>query len=239
MRIGIDFDNTIICYDEVFRHLAIAWQLLDKTDQGSKRQLRDKIRLLSDGELLWQRMQGQVYGAQIHQANLFDGFKEFVAMCNNHPQVEIYIVSHKTEFGHFDESRVNLRDAARRWLSDQGFFNSGDTHIREANIFFETTREDKINRIKALQCTHFIDDLVEVLDSPLFPAGVERFLFQPKIDPQLVDTVIPRTLLARDPAPFEDAGSRPKTCRDDDNFQNKYLKHYSSWTEIKNAIFRS
>lgn len=180
IRIGIDFDNTIICYDNVFCDLAKSWQLIPTDCQVTKRELRDSIRALPDGDIVWQRLQGKAYGEHIKKAQMFIGFKEFIAACNTNPNVEIFIVSHKTEFGHFDENRVSLRDAARQWLRDQGFFNTETHLIPESNVFFETTREEKIQRIKALQCTHFIDDLVEVLDSPLFPEDIERYLFQPQ-----------------------------------------------------------
>lgn len=203
MRIGIDFDNTIICYDQVFCSLAKSWQLVADDFQGTKRELRDAIRTLADGDLLWQRLQGKVYGEYIHQAEIFSGFNEFVVACNAHA-IELFIVSHKTELGHFDEKRVNLRDAAHEWLHGQGFFNGSSPAISEQNVFFETTREEKIDRIKSLACTHFIDDLVEVLYSPLFPDYIERFLFQPIAEmAQTAQTV----------------------------------KHYSSWTDIKNALF--
>jgi len=179
MRIGIDFDNTIICYDNVFCDLAKSWQLVPEDYVGTKRELRDAIRLLPEGELVWQRMQGKAYGEFIKKAEIFSGVKEFISACNANPNVEIFIVSHKTEFGHFDENRVSLRDAARGWLQEQGFFKAKVPMIKEQQVFFETTREEKIARIKALECTHFIDDLIEVLDSPLFPNQVERFLFQP------------------------------------------------------------
>lgn len=181
MRIGIDFDNTIICYDNVFCDLAKTWQLVDDNYQGTKRELRDHIRLLPEGDIIWQRMQGQTYGPLVCQAQMFEGFKEFVAACHANPTIELFIVSHKTEFGHFDESKTNLRDAARAWMRSQQLFDK----IKEENVFFETTREEKIDRIKTLQCTHFIDDLVEVLEAPQFPRDIKRFLFQPLSDDNL------------------------------------------------------
>ena len=65
MRIGIDFDNTIITYDEVFRAAARAQGLIEPGFDGSKQAVRDAIRLLPDGELTWQKLQGQVYGKGI------------------------------------------------------------------------------------------------------------------------------------------------------------------------------
>lgn len=172
MRIGIDFDNTIICYDDVFCHLAKDWGLVNPEFSGTKRELRDEVRSKHD-DVTWQRLQGKAYGEFIHHATLFDGVIEFLATCRRNPAIDLCIVSHKTEFGHFDDKRISLRDASRQWMHHQGILS----FIKEENVHFETTREEKIERIKALQCTHFIDDLPEVLESPLFP-DIKRYLFQ-------------------------------------------------------------
>src|SRR3990167_4986523 len=178
MRIGIDFDNTIICYDQLFCDLAKSWQLLDSHWQGNKQAVKEMMHALPEGDLIWQRLQGKAYGEFIQQATLFVGFKEFIAAARALSYVEIFIVSHKTELGHFDEKNISLRDAARDFLQCQGFFDEGPYYINQSNVFFETTREEKIERIRSLQCTHFIDDLTEVLDHPLFPQSVQRILFQ-------------------------------------------------------------
>ena len=183
MRIGIDFDNTIICYDKVFTELAKSWKLIEPDYQGSKQEVKARIQSLPDGDLVWQRLQGKAYGEFIAGAEIFAGFKEFIAACHAQQNVTIFIVSHKTEFGHFDEKQISLREQSRWWLREEGFVSSSAFSIPEPNVFFETTREEKIARIKALQCTHFIDDLQEVLYSPLFPTDVQRFLFQPGIKP--------------------------------------------------------
>ncbi len=176
MKIGIDFDNTIICYDNVFANLAKEWKLIPEDYEVTKQKLRDLIRQLPDGETIWQKMQGKVYGELIHNAELFDGFIDFISLCNADPTIEIYIVSHKTKKGHFTD--VNLRDAAREWLLRKNLLNNDPPFILEKNIFFENTREKKIMRIKKLDCTHFIDDLIEVFESPSFPNHIERLLFQ-------------------------------------------------------------
>jgi hypothetical protein len=89
----------------------------------------------------------------------------------------VLVVSHKTEFGHHDPDRVNLRQAALDWMKSQGFFDEARYGILMQNVFFEGTRAEKLARIRALGCTHFIDDLEEVLSDPEFPEGVERILF--------------------------------------------------------------
>ena len=94
----------------------------------------------------------------------------------------VSIVSHKTEYGHYDPERINLRDAARQWMAANGVVE-GEFGISASNIFFEGSRSDKLARIAALSCTHFIDDLEEVLLDPGFPPNVERILFSEHEEP--------------------------------------------------------
>ena len=85
MRIGLDFDNTLIDYDRVFLAAARERGLVAPDFTGSKREVRDAIRLLPDGELAWQRLQGHVYGAGIGGAVLFDGADQFLQRCRARP----------------------------------------------------------------------------------------------------------------------------------------------------------
>ncbi len=175
LRIGIDFDNTIITYDDVFRIAARQGGLIDPDFSGSKQAVRDAIRLLPDGELAWQRLQGQVYGKGIGGAKMVAGVEAFLRRCRAQGCV-VVVVSHKTEYGHFDPDRVNLRQAALDWMAAQGLLG-GDFGIALADVYFESTRAEKLMRIAALSLTHFIDDLEEVLTDPNFPPTVERILF--------------------------------------------------------------
>jgi hypothetical protein len=171
MRIGIDFDNTLIDYDRVFLETARERGLVPHDFVGNKRAVRDAIRLLPDGEPIWQRLQSYVYGAGIGGAVPFPGAYAFLARCAR-DGVAMFIVSHKTRFGHFDPARVDLREAARGWMSARGFLEM----VPADHLYFEDDREHKIARIAALGCTHFVDDLEEVFADPSFPAGVRRIL---------------------------------------------------------------
>jgi hypothetical protein len=175
LRIGIDFDNTIIAYDDVFCIAAKACGLIDPRFSGSKQAVRDAIRLLPDGELAWQRLQGQVYGKRISGAKMVVGVQAFLRRCRTEGCV-VAVVSHKTEYGHFDPDRVNLRTAAVDWMAAQGLLD-GARGVARADVYFESTRAEKVKRIAALSLTHFIDDLSEVLTDPDFPPNVERILF--------------------------------------------------------------
>jgi hypothetical protein len=176
LRIGLDFDNTIITYDDVFLSTARERGLVGADFTGRKQAIRDAIRMLPDGELSWQKLQGQVYGKGLAQAYMFEGVDAFLRHCRLN-KVPVVIVSHKTEFGHHDPDRVNLRDAARDWMTAHGFFHANRFGIAPDAVYFEATRQDKLARIRQLGCTHFIDDLEEVLSDPAFPPGVERILF--------------------------------------------------------------
>lgn len=174
--IGLDFDNTIVTYDDVFLSMARERGLVEADFIGRKQAIRDAIRLLPEGELSWQRLQGQVYGKGLAHAAMIDGVDSFLRRCRL-DTVPVTIVSHKTEFGHHDSDRVNLRNAALDWMKGHGFFRDNGYAIAPGNVYFEGTRQDKLARIRQLGCTHFIDDLEEVFADPTFPPGVERILF--------------------------------------------------------------
>jgi len=175
LRVGIDFDNTIVAYDEVFCAAAKRLGLIGSSFVGHKQAVRDAIRLLSDGEFAWQRLQGEVYGKGITGATMFPGVGAFLRRCQTLGS-EVVIVSHKTEYGHHDSDRVNLRKAALDWMAVQGLFD-GAHALTPKDVYFENTREEKLGRIATLSLTHFIDDLEEVLTDPGFPPNVERILF--------------------------------------------------------------
>ena len=176
MRIGLDFDNTIIRYDDIFRQAAKERGLLDANFCGTKQQVRDTIRCLTDGELKWQALQGYVYGRGIANAEVFKGVPNFLRRARKDGHT-ILIVSHKTEYGHFDRQRINLRSAALGWMEARGFFSDCGFSMVRDNVYFASTRAEKLNHISNLNCDFFVDDLEEVLTDPAFPPTVQRILF--------------------------------------------------------------
>jgi hypothetical protein len=77
-------------------------------------------------------------------------------------------VSHKTQFANYDTTETDLRKGALKWLDRAGSSYGTDRSFRR-DVYFESTRVDKINRIRSLGCTHFIDDLEETFREPSFP----------------------------------------------------------------------
>jgi hypothetical protein len=175
---GIDFDNTIVTYDELLTTIARERGLLDAADVQTKRSIRDQIRQLPDGEIEWQKCQALLYGQRIAEARLIDGVTQFVAICRARG-IPVYIVSHKTEFSRYDPTGTNLRTAAMNWMIANRFFESGGLALDPGNVYFAGTREEKVDRIRELRCTHFIDDLEETFLEDSFPPATARILYEP------------------------------------------------------------
>jgi hypothetical protein len=176
--IGVDFDNTLICYDDLMYTVALESGLIDTPVRKSKKHIRDSIVMKPGGETEWQKLQATVYGERIGEAVLFDGAEGFLSLCGQNAQ-RLYIVSHKSEYASMDRAGINLREAALGWMRLKGFFDRSFVGIGKEDVFFESTRKDKCERIRRLGCTHFIDDLEEVYFDGSFPEGVEKILFDP------------------------------------------------------------
>ncbi|MDE2330580.1 MAG: hypothetical protein KGK16_07360 [Bradyrhizobium sp.] len=176
MRIGIDFDNTIARYDDVFVEAARGRSWVASGFRGTKKQLRDTVRKLDDGEIKWQKLQAEVYGPRMQEAVPFPGVLEFFEAAHRRG-FSLFIVSHKTHFANYAEEKVDLREAALRWMEVTGLFEYARSGLLRANVFFADTRDEKVARIAALGCNVFIDDLEEVFAHPDFPGDVRRILF--------------------------------------------------------------
>lgn len=187
--IGVDFDNTLISYDDVFYQHALDLNLISKASSKNKKDVRDAIRLLPEGEIVWQKVQAFVYTKGITQAKLNEGVGRFLKACLA-KGIKVYVVSHKTEYSDFDEEKISLRQAALEWMTAHDFFKADGLGLTREQVFFESTRLEKINRIKILGCSSFIDDLQEVFLEGGFPSSVEKILYASKGEDVLVEDVI-------------------------------------------------
>lgn len=176
MLVGVDFDNTIVCYDRLFYAVALEEGLIPAALPVSKSAVRDYLRA-AGREDDWTELQGVVYGRRIGGADAFPGVLGFFIRCREQG-VPVCIVSHKTRAPYRGQA-CDLHEAARGWLRAQGFHDSAGAGLPESEVYLELTKDEKLQRIGALGCTHFVDDLPEFLAEPAFPAGVERILFDP------------------------------------------------------------
>lgn len=176
MRLAIDFDNTIVSYDDVFWQAAVECGLVaDSAPVLDKTALRDQLR--SEGcELAWTELQGYVYGPGMRLARPFPGVVAFFEMCRARG-VPVAIISHRTRRP-FAGPPHDLHAAARRWLDDTGF-RGGRIGLRDDEIWFEETKAAKLERIATWGATHAVDDLPELLGLPEWPGSTTPILFDP------------------------------------------------------------
>ena len=176
VRIGLDFDNTLACYDGLFFRLALERGLIDQRLPRRKRAVRDHLRK-TGREAIWTALQGVAYGERLLEAPPFPGVLPFLETCRRRGW-EVCIISHKTRTPACG-SEVNLQHAASTWLEHYGLLDRERTGIGAEHVWFEPSRPDKGRRIAAEGCTHFVDDLLEFLREPCFPKNVVRIHFDP------------------------------------------------------------
>ena len=104
-------------------------------------------------------MQGEVYGSKIHEAEPAENvLKELKKIKDKGYQISI--ISHKTKHPYMGP-KYDLHESAIEWLKKHKFFDQTFLNLRREDIYFEETKERKIERIKKLGCTHYIDDFIQ------------------------------------------------------------------------------
>ena len=176
MRIGIDFDNTIVSYDALFHRIAVEQGVVPSDLPPTKLAVRDHLRNAGE-EDIWTEIQGYVYGSRMDEALAFPGVLEFFAWAVE-SGITLAIISHRTRHP-FIGPRHDLHGAARRWVAAHLVRHDRPLVSPDA-VFFELTREEKIRRIGDWRCDYFIDDLPEVLRDPSFPPRTVKLLFAPE-----------------------------------------------------------
>ena len=177
MRIGVDFDNTVVCYDGVFHAAAIERGLIPADLASSKNSVRDYLNGLGRQDE-FTALQGYVYGSRMDLASVYPGFQAFVAAARAAGH-DLFIVSHKTKFPILGP-RHDMHLAARDFLSRRDLVGPGPDRVAAENVFFELTKEAKVARAADIGCQVFIDDLPEILSLKGFPEGMRGILFDPQ-----------------------------------------------------------
>jgi hypothetical protein len=170
MRIGFDFDNTIVSYDKLFHTVAGEKGLIPSALPISKQAVRDHLRKMNQ-EPIWTEMQGYVYGARLKEAEAFPDVLHVIQKLHDAGHT-LAVISHKTKYPYLGVP-YDLHQAAREWAACHL------PHISNQHLFFELTKSEKIARIRDFECDIFIDDLPEILLDDHFPKKIKRFLFDP------------------------------------------------------------
>ena len=175
MRIGVDFDNTIACYDGAFHLAALERGLIPQDLSRGKNDVRDFLNS-SGRKDDFTELQGYVYGARMDLAALYPGVLDFFDAARRRGD-ELFIVSHKTRYP-LRGAPHDLHAAARAFLETHGVIGA-ERYVAPQHVFFEETKDAKIARVGTLDLDAFIDDLPEILSMPGFPAQTAAFLFDP------------------------------------------------------------
>jgi len=160
MIFGIDFDNTIVNYDSVFKNILKKDKKINRKNLNSKISIRNYF--LKKNKLNeWRKIQSKVYANHIFKAVVNKEILKLMKFLDS-KKINFYIVSHKTLYPYIGK-RINLHKASRKWLKIN-VFNKKNNFKKKNRIFFEKTKAKKIAKIKSLKVTHFIDDLDEILN---------------------------------------------------------------------------
>jgi len=174
MRIGIDFDNTIACYDGVFHRAALERGIVPVDLPRSKNAVRDYLNG-SGRKDEFTELQGHVYGARMDLVSCYPGVHDFIRAARRSGHV-LSVVSHKTR-NPILGPKYDMHVSARDFLVSQRLVGTG--MLDPDHIHFALTKEEKVARAAVLDCEVFIDDLPEILAMPGFPAGFRAILFDP------------------------------------------------------------
>jgi len=172
VRIGLDFDNTIVSYDRLFHKVALERALIPADLPQNKLLVRDYLRKIGQ-EDDWTEMQGLVYGARMDEADIFEGCLDFLRAARQ-AGCTLFIISHKTARP-FRGPPYDLHKAARHWVE-----NTLNEVMPSDHVFFEVTKDAKLGRAADCRCDIFVDDLPEILLAPGFPPDTRRILFDPE-----------------------------------------------------------
>jgi hypothetical protein len=174
LLIGLDFDNTIVCYDKAIARLADKMFDLPPHLPRTKLALRNFLRE-AKLELEWTAFQGALYGPGMAFAEPFEQALETMQELKDVGH-SLCIVSHRSTRPYAGPA-YDLHAAAREWVEEK--LASKDL-ISNAKAFFHETRGEKIADIGALRCNVFMDDLPEVLRDVGFPSACGAILFDPE-----------------------------------------------------------
>ena len=172
--LGLDFDNTLVRYDKLFHLLAVEKGLIEKSLPADKTAIRDYLRSQGQDEQ-FTLLQGEVYGLRILEAEPAEGMLNALGELHQRG-IPMVLVSHKTRTP-YKGPAYDLHQAAWSWLEKHGFFAPDELGWSRNQVFFEETKQDKVARIETQSCTHYVDDLPEILE--MLPSSIQGILYDP------------------------------------------------------------
>lgn len=171
MNIGLDLDNTIINYDNLFYQVAFENKLVPYNIKKNKISVKEFLHKKGKFEN-FTLIQGQIYGSLLYRAKLYRGVKSFIK-CMINKGNNLYIISHKTKYPILG-NKINLHEKALEFLIEHKILHY--RAVKKKNIFFEESLDDKIKKILDLKIDVFIDDLPEVVTNKKLKKSTKAIL---------------------------------------------------------------
>lgn len=169
--IGIDFDNTLVCYNQPIRLKLQELGLDEKSDHSPKNELKQHL-IEGGGNLAWTLFQGELYGREIEKAQPAEGATQAINTLL-HSGYDVRIISHRSLFSALGPA-YPLHQAAIRFLETR-ILPEIEPALRDRLSYrFCPSLEKKISEIRDANCHAFIDDLSSVLTHPNFPKNTHR-----------------------------------------------------------------
>ena len=148
--------------------------LVDFNGPKTKTEIRNHLRSIGK-EKDFTKLQGEVYGPEIVNAEAAVGVLEALKKLKM-KEVEMHLISHKTKYPYLGP-KYDLHSAATKWLDKNGFFRENEIGWDKSQVNYMATKEEKINKILELKCTHYVDDLPEILN--MLPGNIQKILYDP------------------------------------------------------------
>ena len=172
--LGLDFDNTLVRYDKLFHQIALEKSLIEESLPADKIAIRDYLRSQGQDEQ-FTLLQGEVYGLRILEAEPASGM--LMSLGELHQRgIHMVLVSHKTRTP-YKGPAYDLHQAAWSWLEKHRFLDPDGLGWSRDQVFFEESKQAKVARIETQGCTHYVDDLPEILQ--MLPSGIQAVLYDP------------------------------------------------------------
>ena len=157
MRIGIDFDNTIACYDGVFHAAALERGLIPPELGRDKNSVRDHLNGTGRKDEFTE-LQGHVYGARMDLVSLYPGFAEFVVAAHRTGH-DLFVVSHKTMHPILGPKH-DLHAAARGFLAARDLVGRAPEQIEPSKLFRDEPDVRQLIKLRAVY--EVLEELTDV-----------------------------------------------------------------------------
>ena len=116
-----------------------------------------------------------MYGLRILEAEPAEGMLKALGELHQRG-IPMVLVSHKTRTP-YKGPAYDLHQAAWGWLEQHGFFAPDGLCWSRNQVFFENSKQAKVARIEANGCSHYVDDLPEILE--MIHPDIQTILYDP------------------------------------------------------------